>query len=195
MGAAIPTREQHMSDNADDGAATAAQDGQTGQPDPNGAAPDTGDATDWQAKVTALEAEAEKWRTLARKHEGRAKENATAASRTKTVEEQLDELRSQLAQRDIADVERSARLALTQVRTRLAEAGIRGADASGLLELVNGTALLADGEPDEKAIDKLATSLTRIAGRASPDPDQGRKGGSGPPDMNTLIRRAAGVGT
>jgi hypothetical protein len=155
---------------------------------------DTGsDGKNWEAEVARLSKEAEKWRSLARKHEGRAKENADAAAKAKSVEDQIAELRSQLAERDIADVERNGRMAMTQVHAALAEAGIKKADAAGFLELVDPTTLLTDGQPDEKAIGKLAESVKKLAGRVTPDFDQGRKGGNAPPNMNDLIRRAAGI--
>jgi hypothetical protein len=151
------------------------------------------DGKNWEAEVQRLNKEAEKWRSLARKHEGRAKENADAAAKAKSVEDQIAELRSQLAERDVADVERNGRMAMTQVHAALAEAGIKKADAAGFLELVDPTTLLTDGQPDEKAIGKLAESVKKLAGRVTPDFDQGRKGGTAPPNMNDLIRRAAGV--
>jgi hypothetical protein len=151
------------------------------------------DGKNWEAEVQRLNKEAEKWRSLARKHEGRAKENADAAAKAKSVEDQIAELRSQLAERDVADVERNGRMAMTQVHAALAEAGIKKADAAGFLELVDPTTLLTDGQPDEKAIGKLAESVKKLAGRVTPDFDQGRKGGNAPPNMNDLIRRAAGV--
>jgi hypothetical protein len=143
--------------------------------------------------VTDWKAEAEKWKTQARKHESRAKENADAAKAKKTVEQQLDELRGQLSERDKRETERNGRLALAQLNARLAEAGIKRDDVAGLLKRIKADDLLADGEPDEGAIAELTDSLVKITGRATPDPDQGRKGGKAPLDMNQLIRRAAGV--
>jgi hypothetical protein len=143
--------------------------------------------------VTDWKAEAEKWKTQARKHESRAKENADAAKAKKTVEQQLDELRGQLSERDKRETERNGRLALAQLNARLAEAGIKRDDVAGLLKRIKADDLLADGEPDEGAIAELTDSLVKITGRATPDPDQGRKGGTAPLDMNQLIRRAAGV--
>lgn len=141
---------------------------------------------DWKA-------EAEKWRALARKHEGRARENAQAATKAKTVEQQVADLQRKLAERDTRDVERSGRLAMSRLDAQLAKAGIDRDDVDGLLKRIKGTDLLKDGEPDDSAIGELAESLKKIAGRATPDPDQGAKGGKAPLDMNQLIRRAAGV--
>jgi hypothetical protein len=143
------------------------------------------DGTDWAA-------EAKKWRSLARKHEANAKANTRQAQ---TVEQQVEELRSQLAERDKRDEERNARLAMAKLDTQLAQAGIKREDVDGLLKRIKGTDLLADGEPDDAAIGELAGSLLKVAGRATPDPDQGLKGGKAPLDMNQLIRRAAGITT
>ena len=162
----------------------------------HGSDADTGsDDKDWRAEAARLEKDLQKWQSMARKHEGRAKQNADAAAKAKSVEDQIADLRAQLAERDVAEVERSGRLALAQVHTRLAEAGIKRDDVAGLLELVDPTVLLKDGQPNDDAIGKLADSLTKVAGRITPDHDQGRKGGSAPPNMNDLIRRAAGIRT
>lgn len=176
---------------SDSGTGTSTQPGQ--QNSGSSGPPATGDQTDWKAAAEKAAAEAEKWRTLARKHESRAKDNADAASKAQTVEEQLEGLRKVMADRDIADVKRNERLALTQVKAQVASAGLKPDDVAELLNALDPSVLLTDGEPDEKAIEKLARSITKSLGRASPDPDQGRKGGDGPADMNTLIRRAAGV--
>jgi hypothetical protein len=168
-------------------------DGQQVGADSQGSGTDTApDATD---ELARLKADLDKWKSLARRHEGRAKENAQAAAKAKTVEDQIAELRSQLAERDVADVERNGRMAMTQVHAALAEAGIKKADAAEFLDLVDPTILLTDGQPDDKAITKLADSVKKLAGRITPDFDQGRKGGTAPPNMNDLIRRAAGVRT
>jgi hypothetical protein len=79
------------------------------------------------------------------------------------------------------------------LNTRLAEAGIKRDDVAGLIKRIAPADLLAEGEPNDEAIGELADALVRIAGRATPDPDQGRKGEAKALDMNQLIRRAAGV--
>ncbi|MGH3881949.1 MAG: hypothetical protein ACRDRC_00915 [Pseudonocardiaceae bacterium] len=163
--------------------------------DQNSGADTEPDGTDWKAEADRLAKDAAKWKALARKHEGTARQRSDAASKAKTLEEQVAELRSQMAERDVAEVERSGRLALAHVHTKLAEAGIKPGDVAGLLELVDPVQLLIDGQLDDKAIDKLAGSLTKVAARVTPDHDQGRKGGEAPQNMNDLIRRAAGVRT
>jgi hypothetical protein len=97
-----------------------------------------------------------------------------------------------MADRDVTDMQRNGRLAVAQVQAKLAEAGLSAADMTGLFDLIDPVALLRDGEPDEAAINKLAKSLVRVAGRTT-DRDQGRRGGDGPVDMNALIRRSVGV--
>jgi hypothetical protein len=155
---------------------------------------DDADTAELTARLERFQKEAAKWKELARKHEGRARQNADAASKAKSVEDQLDEMRKQIADRDVADVARNGRMAMTQVQAKLAEAGFSRADVSGLLELIDPVTLLSDGEPSDSAIDKLAKSLIKVAGKATPDRDQGRRGGSAPINMNQLIRRKAGIG-
>lgn len=149
-------------------------------------------SAEFATKMAQLEKEAAKWQALARKHESRAKQNADAASKAKTVEEQLADLRRQIADRDIADVQRNGRMAMTQVQAKLAEAGFSRDDVSGLLELIDPVTLLADSEPDDAAIEKLTKSLIKVAGRTTPDLDQGRRGGDAPTDMNAFLRKMAG---
>lgn len=153
------------------------------------------DGGDLEARLAELEADRDKWKAQARKHEGRARDNAQAASKSQTLEQQIEALRSDIADRDVRDVERNSRLAMTQVKAQIAEAGIKPKDVADLLELVDPLRLLADGEPDEKAIAKIAASITRTGGRPQPDNDQGRRGGNAPADMNQIIRRAAGITT
>lgn len=111
----------------------------------------------------------------------------------KTLQQRITDMERELAERNERDATRTGRLALSQLNTRLAEAGIKQEDVAGLLKRISPADLLTDGEPDETAIGELADSLTRIAGRATPDPDQGKQGGKAPLDMNQLIRRAAGI--
>lgn len=186
----MPDNDAGTTDDTNSG--TASQQDTTSQDTGADTAPDD---KDWRAEIAQLKSEAEKWRGLARKHEGRAKENADAAAKAKSVEDQIGELRSQLAERDVADVERNARMAMTQVHAALAEAGLKKADVAEFLEMVDPVTLLKDGQPDDAAVTKLATSVKKLAGRVTPDFDQGRKGGSAPPNMNDLIRHAVGVRT
>jgi hypothetical protein len=132
---------------------------------------------------------------IAAKKYGDYAELKEQASKAKSVEDQLSELRKAMADRDVADMQRNGRLAVAQVQAKLAEAGLSANDMTGLFDLIDPVALLKDGEPDEAAITKLAKSLVRVAGRTTPDRDQGRRGGDGPVDMNQLIRRSVGINT
>lgn len=116
-------------------------------------------------------------------------------SQSKTTQQRLEELERLLSERDARDLERQSQIAVGRVQAELAEAGLKRDDISGLLELIDAKSLLTDGEPNSEAITKLAKSLTRIAGRTTPDSDQGRKGGDGPVDMNAILRRAVGRGS
>lgn len=158
------------------------------------------DTDDSAAQIQQLTADLNRWKTLARKHEGRAKENAGAAAKAKSVQDQIAELRDQLSERDTKLQEESEKRltankkrALTQVYAELADAGLKKTDVREILEGYDPSVLLKDGEPNDDAITKLAKSLAKVAGRVQPDQDQGRKGGTAPPNMNELIRRAAGI--
>lgn len=160
--------------------------------------PDNGEPTtpdgDVRAQLAALEADRDKWKAQARKHEDRSRQNAAAATQAQTLEQQIAELQSAMAERDTRDAERNVRLAMSEVRTQIAAAGVKPADVSDLLELVDPARLMGpNGEPDEAAIAKVAASITRTGGRPQPDPDQGKKGETGRPSMDAMIRRAAGV--
>ncbi|MEU5853949.1 hypothetical protein ABZ799_01355 [Nocardiopsis dassonvillei] len=153
------------------------------------------DATPWQslAEETGLSPEQIKRRLEhSRTWEQRAKENKQAATQAQTLEQQVSELREAMAQRDLADIDRNSRLAVTQVKALLAEKGVRADDVVPLLEHIDATRLLADGDVDDKAVKKLAESLARAAGRPAPDPDQGRRDGAPPADMNSMLRQMAG---
>lgn len=118
---------------------------------PDATEPDTGDVTDWAA-------EAEKWKTQARKHEERAKANAKAAK-------ELEEFRQQSmteAERAIEQARTEARReALSEVGGKIAAAEIRAAatgrmsseQVSTLLDNVNLARFISDdGEVDRDAV-------------------------------------------
>jgi len=152
------------------------------------------DGTDYKALAAQAQADAERWKAMSRKHEERAKANADAAAGARTVEQQLEDMRKVIADRDVADVARNGRMAMTTVQAQLAGQGFSPDDVAGLLEQIDPVRLLKDGEPDDGAIKKLVESLIKVGGRSTPDRDQGQRGGNGPMDMNALIRRRAGVG-
>lgn len=147
---------------------------------------DTGtDSTDWKA-------EAEKWQNLAKKHEKRAKDNATAAS-------ELDKVRQQSMTEQERAVEQArveARTAaLAEVGGKVAAAEIRAAAAGRLapeqvdvlLDGINLARFLDDsGDVDR---DKVTTFVDGIAPKADETtttqfPDLGQ--GSRSADTNAL---------
>jgi hypothetical protein len=161
-----------MSDTAPDGAPAP-----EGTPDPAPA----GDTPD-------LAAELEKWKGLARKHETRAKENATAAT-------ELEKLR----QASMSDTEKAVALAVEQTKHetlklvggRLVDAEVRtvlagrGVDADALLDGLDRSRFLGDdGEPDTAGI---AAWVERIAPKRDAsgfDIGQGARGnGNGTTDL------------
>jgi DNA-binding transcriptional MerR regulator len=124
-------------------------------------------------------AEVKKRLEHSRTWEKRAKENSAGAQKAQTLEEQISEMRKALAERDALDVQRAERTATTELRAALAEAGLDKAEIGEALELVDPSKLLADNEPDDKAIAAMAKRLSRLAGRAQPDRDQGQGTGGG----------------
>jgi hypothetical protein len=127
----------------------------------------------------------------ARTWESRAKANGKAATEAQTLAEQVSEMRKALADRDAQDIARSERLAVTELRSSLAESGLDRSEISEALELVDSSRLLKDNEPDEKAIAAMAKRLAKLAGRAQPDRDQGAGGGQnggGGLSMNDWVR-------
>lgn len=145
-------------------------------------------ATDWQA-------EAAKWQALSRKNEERAKANSSAAKEL----EQLRQSRMTENEKAVAEAERRGRLAgaerLAKAELRATAAGRVPKDAlDGFLEFADMKRFLAeDGEPDTKAIEAAVKKLGGTD-RAT-DYDGGARTSAGKaPDMNNLIRRAAGHG-
>lgn len=150
-----------------------------------------GGADKLQAQIDKLTEDLSKWKAQSRKHESQAKQNAEAAKEKQTVEEQLTQLREQMAARDAADVADKAELAGERLQAQLVRGGLSDDDATTLVGTIDVYRLLEEGKPDGKEIDRLAKSLLKIGTRQTPDRDQGRKGGEAPPTMSELIRDAA----
>jgi len=174
-------------------------------PDPN--APGTGTITPPATPPTPPSedpaAELAKWKDLARKHEERSKANAEAAKELEKLKAQgMSETEKAVATAKAearAEALKEAGSMLVDARVETAAAG-RGIDTAALLEGLDRTRFLAeDGKPDTKAIqawvDRLAPAGnggTPNGGR--PDTGQGNRGPtSKPSDMNSLIRRGAGL--
>lgn len=141
--------------------------------------PDTGDDGDYKS-------EAEKWKALARKHEQAAKANAGAAKQLAEIADRDKSDQQKLAERAEAAEKRAAEVELRALRHEVALA--KGLTSSQAKRLVGSTEaeLLADA-------DELLSDIK--SGRPPVDVDQGVRGDaakSGKPDMNTLIRSAAG---
>jgi hypothetical protein len=181
---------------------TAGGDGQQGSGTGTGTAPEnTGQQTGQGSSGTGQNppadtwADADAWREFAtssgltveaarkaiehaREWEKRSKANAEAARTAQTAQQQLDEVRKALAERDAADVDRELRTARKSLRAELIELGIDGRDADDALELVDLSRVLKDNVADDKLISDTAKRLAKVAGRATPDRDQGQ-GGNG----------------
>lgn len=140
------------------------------------------------------------WKAEARKWEQRAKENKAAAT-------EMDKQRRASmteAQRAVAEAEARGRTTAVSefgkrlVRTEFDAAAARrnpDVDTAGVLEFVDLARFVGeDGEPDVKAI-KAAVDRLVPAPAGAPSFDGGvRRTASGKPDMNQIIRRAAGLG-
>jgi hypothetical protein len=149
--------------------------------------PDTGEAAN---------PEVEKWKSLARKHEDRAKEDAKEKA---AALRELDKLRTAHlsdTERAIAEAKAAGRAeVLTETGRRLAAAEFRAAAASAgldvaqVLDLVNVDRFLGeDGTPDEKAITEAVTRFVGLRGEApakpSPGLDLGPRSGPGTMPLN-----------
>lgn len=133
--------------------------------------PDTGnDTTDWRA-------EAEKWQALARKHEGKSKDNAAAAKELERVrrEAMSDQERAVAAARDEAAATASAEVT-RRLGGRLVVAEIRAAvgnrlndeSVTALVERLDLSGFINDdGEVDRQAVAKFAQS---VAPEVNPSP-------------------------
>lgn len=155
------------------------------------------DASVWKtfAEETGLTVEqAKKKLEHARTWEDRAKNNSKAVEELGSLKGDFEKMQQQLSQRDERDQQRAGNLAMSDVRSQLAELGVKASDVKELLDEYEPKRLLKDGEPDDEAIERLVKALAKAAGRPAPDNDQGQKGDDAPPDMNRLIRRAAGRG-
>lgn len=129
-----------------------------------------GDSTDWKA-------EAEKYKALMRKHEARAKDNATAAK-------ERDELKKQSMSDQERAVEEASAKARTEERVRLAgklarqgflaAAAGRLANASSVADDLNLSKYVGeDGEIDEKGLGELVDRLAPPAPAKKADPEDG----------------------
>lgn len=149
--------------------------------------------------VKDWKAEAEKWQALARKNEERAKSNATAAKELERVraaamtEQEKAVAEAEARGKTAALAGSGERLARAELRAAAATAGVDKATLDGFLEYANLQRFVGDdGEPDTKAI---AAAVQKLGGGKPADFDGGaRTTAAGKTDMNSLIRRQAGLG-
>lgn len=157
--------------------------------------PDTGD-------------EVEKWKSLARKHEQRAKDNNDAARRLKELED-ADKSESQKKDDRIAELERQTAESDRRAGERVAKAEVTAAlasvitDRKTLRDIVDDLNLSnyigEDGDIDDKRVEKLVKRYEDMVPTGPPSgsrmPSGARGQGSGGSiDMNAAIRQAAGRG-
>lgn len=125
-------------------------------------APDTGQDVDWKA-------EAEKFQALHKKQEARAKANADAARELERIKREALPEQERLVAEAIAAARAEVLNEVGSVRVddavKLAAAG-RNVDVDALLEGLDRSRFLADGQPDTAAI---TAWVDRIA--PAPDPD------------------------
>lgn len=158
----------------------------------NGSTGNNGTGTQSEAKFTQADLDRVVNERLDRERKkysdyGELKKQAQAS---KTLEQQVAELHAAQAERDAREVENAGRLATERLKTRLIRDGLADSDAGTIAASVDAMSLLNEGQPDDKAIDALGKSLAKAAGRAAPDPDQGRQSSAPPNNMNALIRNA-----
>lgn len=123
-----------------------------------------------------------------------AAERDKAAKANQTLEERVEALQREQADRDAAAVAEKADLASERLHAKLVRAGFTDDDATNLVETIDPLRLLDDGKPSATEIDKVAKTLSKLGNRSQADPDQGSRGGNAAPSMNELIRQAAGRG-
>jgi hypothetical protein len=138
----------------------------------------TGTDTDWQAQ-------AEKWRTLSRKHETAAKANADAAKKLADIEDAQKTETQKLSDRLAAAEKELGEHRIRDIRMKAArEAGL-DADMADFLTATEPDAALAQ-----------AKVLAKKVQPAKPDLKQGARTTAKPSeDMNAWLRRKAGYDT
>lgn len=150
---------------------------------------ETTETTETQTTDTdaaALLAEVEKWKTQSRKHEDRAKANASAAKEL----EQFKQASMSDQEKAVEQARAEARLStLQEVGSKVVDAEVRAAvagrnvDADALLEGLDRMKFIGeDGEPDRDAI-------TAWVDRIAPKPEEGF------PDLGQGVRNTGSVNT
>lgn len=128
-------------------------------------------ATDYKALYEEAVAEAEKWKNLSRKNEGRAKANAGAAKNLEGAEQQIADLGKRL---EALEAENASLKAAEERKTLVAKVAEKTGVAVGVV-----TRLLGD---DEESLTEAATAIAeayKAPGGAPSAPEAG-KPASGP---------------
>lgn len=163
-------------------------------PKDTGASTDDWSATEWKALADELglkPSEVKEKLGHARTWEDRAKANKDAAKQLPSLQEQVERLRQEMTERDVRDTERSGRLAMSQLRSGLKDAGIEPDDIKDVLGELDPTRFLKDGEPNDEAINRFVGGMAKAAGRSTADHDQGQKSGAAPQSMGAVMREMA----
>lgn len=130
---------------------------------------------DWQA-------EAEKWKSLARKHEERAKSGSEAAKRLQEIEDAGKSAEQRYQEALSAAEKRAAQAERALTRSRVAAKH----DLGDLAEFLT-------GDTDEELEEQAKRLAKRLKSTPPPSYDGGaRSSAPAPADMNQLIRQAAG---
>lgn len=169
-----------MSEHTDDTESTETPD--TPQTDTTNEQPAKPD-TDWQA-------EAEKWKKFARTHEEAKKANKAEADRLKAEFEQFKA--SAQSEKESVQLSIASERAVDKLHMRLARAGMDEETATALLGVIDSSKLLAEGKPNDEAIETAAQAIVRNHGTVTPDPDLGQRDTGNPKkNMDDIIRAAA----
>lgn len=134
--------------------------------------------------VTQLTAEIDKWKSLARKHEARAKENAEARKELDAVRAEQEKAVAEAVAAARAEVLAEVGAHLVDAEVKAAAAG-RGIDVEALISCLDRKRFLGeDGKPDVEAITQWIERLSPTQPKSEPrfpDLGQGQRGRSSMP--------------
>lgn len=155
-----------------------------------------------QQRLADLEADRDKWQSMSRKQEERAKSNADKAKRFDDLEAATKSDLERVTERATAAEGRAsalaARAAKAEIRALAANTFADPSDAAAFIDL---DGLVGDdGDVDTKRVEKALAELLKqkphlSKQQAPPSFDGGARTTAGAPaDMNALIRSKAGLG-
>jgi hypothetical protein len=181
-----------MSETAPEPADTATEQQPSGQPASQEQTHQPGESTDWKSHSRS-------WESKAKRSEKEL--TALRAEMDSLRQAQMSDAEKAVAKARAEGAAEGRKAALAVAGQRLVEANVRAIlagrreddEIQALLDSLDTARFLGDdGEPDTKALTAWAD---RIAPKRNgfPDLGQGRRESAKPTDMNSLIRRAAGV--